>query len=154
MRSTRRLTLLCALAVIALAALATGASAATQPATGAFVEGHEQLLDQRQVGDDWWYTIKRNVKFTGTYAGQADFTELVIIEPDGTTHLYGSMAFSGKACGSKTQLTFVIVGDGNQATTIEGTYTVTGASGTTLGKGSFTGTSGTAGAYTGSADCG
>ena len=54
-----------------------------------------------QVGDDWWYTIERNVRFTGTYSGQADFTELVIIEPDGTTHLYGSMAFSGKACGDQ-----------------------------------------------------
>lgn len=154
MRFARRLTLLCALALVALAALATGASASTQPAAGAFVEGHEHLLDARQVGADWWYTIERNVRFTGTYSGQADFTELVIIEPDGTTHLYGSMAFSGKACGSKTELTFVIVGNGNQATTIEGTYTILGASGATVGAGTFTGTPGTAGEYTGTGNCG
>ena len=152
MRLTQRLTLLCALALLALAALATGASASTQPATGAFIEGHEHLLDERQVGDHWWYTIERNVRFTGTYSGQADFTELVIIEPDGTTHLYGSMAFSGKACGMKTELTFLIVGHGNQATTIEGSYTVLGASSAKLGEGTFTGTPGTAGLYTGVAN--
>ncbi len=154
MRFARRLTLLCSLALVALAGVATGASASAQPAAGAFIEGHEKLLDERQVGADWWYTITRNVRFTGTYAGQADFTELVIIEPDGTTHLYGSMAFSGKACGIKTDATFVVVGHGNQATTIEGTYTVLAASGATLGEGTFMGTPGTAGEYTGTASCG
>jgi hypothetical protein len=153
MRLAQRLTFALALALVGLAALATGALAATQPASGSFIEGREHLLDQRQVGNDWWYTITRNVKFTGTYSGQADFTELVIIAPDGTTHLYGTMAFSGKACGSKANLTFQIVGDGNQATTIQGTYTVL-AAGQQTGAGTFTGTPGTAGEYVGTANCG
>jgi hypothetical protein len=48
----------------------------------------------------------------------------------------------------------VVVGHGNQATTIDGTYTVLAASGATVGEGAFTGTPGTAGEYLGTADCG
>jgi len=156
MRFAPRVMLVVALAAGTFAAVATGALASTQPASGQFVEGKEHLLDERLVGVDWWYTITRNVKFIGTYNGQADFTELVIIGPDGTTDLYGVMEFSGKVCGTKTNLTFQIVGHGNQATTIDGTYRVYGTgtqAGAALGQGSFTGTPGTGGVYTGSASC-
>jgi hypothetical protein len=156
MRTTRKLALALTLAAVAIAALAAAAPAATAPAAGQFIEGREHIIDERQVGDDWWYTIKRNVTVTGTYSGTAHFTELVIIEPDGTTHLDGVMEFRGTVCGEQARLEFDVTGHGNQASTIDGTYVVrdTGRdAGEVVGTGTFTGIPGTAGDYTGTADC-
>lgn len=133
--------------LVALAALATSASAATVPASGLFIEGPEHIIDQRQVGDDWWFT----------YSGSARFTELVIIEPDGTTHLYGVTEFTGMVCGQQARLRFLVTGHGSQVEGfIGGTYVVLGAgraAGRVLGRGTFTGVPGTAGEYGGTADC-
>lgn len=156
MHLTRRLSLLAALAALALAAFATTASAATVPAAGLFIEGPETILDERQVGDDWWFTIKRDVEVTGTYAGTASFTELVVIEPDLTTHLYGVMEFAGTACGKPARLRFLVTGHGSQLDVIEGTYVVLGtgrSAGKVVGRGTFVGVPGTAGEYTGAANC-
>ena len=145
-----------ALSLVTLAAMATTASAATKPTSGLFIEGPETILDERQVGDDWWFTIQRDVEVTGTYSGTARFTELVIIEPDLTTHLYGAMEFSGTVCGGPAKLRFVISGHGSQLDVIEGGYTVLGtgrSAGKIVGTGRFTGVPGTAGEYTGTANC-
>jgi hypothetical protein len=156
MRFTRQLVVLAALSLLALAALATTAAAATTPASGLFVEGPETILDERQVGDDWWFTIQRDVEFTGTYSGTARFTELVIIEPDLTTHLYGAMEFVGTACGKRARLRFLVTGHGSQLDVIEGSYVVFGtgrSAAKIVGNGTFTGVPGTAGEYTGTANC-
>jgi hypothetical protein len=157
MHLRRKIALMLVLASGALAALATSASAATVPASGQFIEGPEHIIDERQVGDDWWFTIKRKVDVTGTYSGRAQFTELVIIEPDGTTHLFGVMAFSGTACGERARLKFLVTGHGSQVEGfIDGTYAVLGTgrdAGQVLGRGTFTGVPGTAGEYVGTADC-
>jgi hypothetical protein len=157
MRFTRKLALVLVLAAVALAALATTASAATVPSSGLFIEGPEQIIDERQVGDDLWFTIKRDVEVTGTYSGTARFTELVIIEPDGTTHLYGVMEFAGTACGKPARLRFLVTGHGSQVEGfIDGEYVVLGtgrAARRVLGRGTFTGVPGTAGEYVGTADC-
>ena len=157
MRFTRTLVLAVTLAVVALALLATTASAATVPTSGLFIEGPEHIIDERQVGDDWWYTIKREVTVTGTYSGKARFTELVIIEPDGTTHLYGVMEFAGTVCDQHARLRFLVTGHGSQVEGfIDGTYVVldTGRdAGQVVGEGTFTGVPGTAGEYVGTTDC-
>jgi hypothetical protein len=157
MRFTERLVLILTLALVAVAALATSASAATVAASGQFIEGREHVIDERLVGDDWWYTIKRRVTVTGTYSGHAHFTELVIIEPDGTTHLYGEMEFSGTVCGEQERLRFLVTGHGSQVEGfIDGVYTVVGTggdAGDVVGQGTFTGVPGTAGDYDGTAEC-
>lgn len=155
MRTARRLAVLAA-AILALGALATTAAAATEPASGQFVEGPETILAEHQIGDTWAFLIQRKVTFSGTYSGTATFTEIVTIATDGFTTLNGVMEFEGTACGKPAKLRMLVSGRGNQLESVDGRYLVlgTGRSATKhLGSGTFSAAPGVSGDYAGRANC-
>ena len=128
---TPRLGLVLVLAVIAVAALATTASASTQPAMGTFVEGPETILNERQSGGNLIIELTRAVVFSGTYTGAGQAHQRIVIHQDGSANVHMTITFSGLACGQPAQLEFLIVGqvtfDENFMGDIAGTYTVSTA---------------------------
>jgi hypothetical protein len=128
MQSIRRLSLVLGIAVVALAALATAASASTQPAAGTFTEGPETIVDERQSGSNLIIELTRAVVFTGTYTGAGQADQRIVIHKDGSANLQMTITFSGLACGQPAELEFNVVAqvaiDENFAGPVGGTYTV------------------------------
>jgi hypothetical protein len=158
---TRRLTLVVTLAVIAVAALATTASASTQPAAGMFVEGPETIVDERESGGNLIIELTRAVVFSGTYTGAGQAHQRIVIHKDGSANLQMEITFSGLACGQPAELEFNVVAqvtfDENFMGDVAGTYTVTNSgrsdSRTLRGRGEFDALTGVGGAYHGRAHC-
>jgi hypothetical protein len=158
---TRRLALLIGLTLVAVAALATSASASTQPAAGTFTEGPETIVDERESGGNLIIELTRAVVFGGTYTGAGQAHQRIVIHKDGSANVNMTITFSGLACGQPAELEFLVVGqvtfDENFMGDIAGTYTVidSGASDarTLRGHGEFEGLAGVGGAYQGQAHC-
>lgn len=161
MHCTRRLILVLIVAATAFAALATTASASTQPAAGTFVEGPETIIDERESGGNLIIELTRAVAFSGTYTGAGQAHQRIVIHKDGSANVHMTITFSGLACGQPAELEFLVVGqvtfDENFMGDIAGTYTVidSGASDarTLRGHGQFEGLAGIGGAYEGEAHC-
>ena len=158
MHITRRLGLVLTLAMVALAAFATTASATTQPATGTFVEGPETIVEERQSGGNLHLRITREVVLTGTYTGVGHADEQIVIHADGSTNVVATIDFVGTACGVPVTLTFLLEGQGSLVeNVIAGSYTIIrgGDPETGLGRGhgTFIGTAGGAGVYEGNVHC-
>jgi hypothetical protein len=161
MHITQRLGLVLVLAVVALAAFATTASASTQPAAGTFVEGPETIVDERQSGGNLIIELTRAVVFTGTYTGAGQAHQRIVIHKDGSANLQMEITFSGLACGQPAELEFNVVAqvtfDENFMGDVAGTYTVIDSGGsdsrTLRGHGEFEGLAGIGGAYQGQAHC-
>jgi hypothetical protein len=158
MHAARRLALVVALAAIALAALATSASASTQSAAGTFVEGPENIAEERESGGNLHLRITREVLLTGTYSGVGQADERLVIHADGSTNLHATIEFVGTACGKPVTLTFLLEGQGSLVdNVIAGSYTIIRGgdreSGVGRGHGRFIGTAGGAGAYEGKVHC-
>jgi hypothetical protein len=147
--------------VVALAALATTASASTQPAAGTFTEGPEMILEERQSGGNLIIELTRAVIFTGTYTGAGQAYQRIVIHKDGSANVHMTITFSGLACGQPAELEFLVVAqvtfDENFMGDIAGTYTITDSgrsdSRTLRGHGEFEGLAGIGGAYQGRAHC-
>jgi hypothetical protein len=159
MHLTRRLTLVLAVAAVALGVLATSATASTQPAAGGFVEGPENIVEERQSGGNLHLRITREVFLTGTYTGVGQADERLVIHADGSTNLHATIEFVGTACGQPVTLTFLLEGQGSLVeNVIAGSYTIIrgGDSETGVGRGHgrFVGTAGGAGVYEGAVHCG
>jgi hypothetical protein len=151
----RRFVLVAVVALLA-AVVPVAASASTQTAGGTFVQGAETIVDERVVGDSIAYTIDREVTFSGTYDGVGQAREVVLVHPDGSTHVAGVIHLTGLICGEPGSVRMVIVGKGSLVEmVVGGTYTVFGApSGRrVVGHGAFSGEAGGAGAYEGKAAC-
>lgn len=145
------------LALAASLFLAVGASAATQPAAGTFVQGPETLTDERQADGNFIIELTREVAFTGTYTGIGQAEERIVIHKDGSTNVEGTIVFTGLACGVPTTLVFHLAGQGQlnadlETGTVAGTYTVL-REGVGHGSGKFSGAAGGAGTYEGQAHC-
>jgi hypothetical protein len=161
MQFTRRLILALVFAVVAIAALATAASASTQPAAGTFTEGPETIVDERQSGGNLIIELTRAVVFTGTYTGTGQADQRIVIHKDGSANVQMTITFSGLACGQPAELEFRVVGtvafDENFMGPIAGTYTVIDSgrseSRTLRGHGVFEGQAGIGGTYQGRAHC-
>lgn len=158
MHFTRRLSLVLGVAVVALAALPTVASASTQPAAGTFVEGPETIVEERESGGNLHLRITRDVVLTGTYSGIGHADERLVIHADGSTNVVATIEFVGTACGQPVTLTFLLEGQGSLVeNVIAGSYTIIrgGDSQTGLGRGhgTFVGTAGGAGTYEGDVHC-
>ena len=161
MQLTRRLGLVLMLALIAFAALATTASASTQPAAGTFTEGPETILEERQSGGNLIIELTRAVVFSGTYTGAGQAHQRIVIHKDGSANLQMTITFSGLACGQPAELVFNVVArvqfDESFMGPVSGTYTVidSGRSDarTLRGHGEFEALAGIGGAYQGRAHC-
>jgi hypothetical protein len=161
MHFTRRLIVVLGVAVFGLAALATAASASTQPAVGTFTEGPEMIVEERQSGGNLIIELTRAVVFTGTYTGAGQAYQRIVIHKDGSANLQMEITFSGLACGQPAELEFNVVAqvtfDENFMGPVTGTYTVvdSGASDsrTLRGHGEFEALAGIGGAYQGQAHC-
>jgi hypothetical protein len=161
MHFTRRLILVLIVAATAFAALATTASASTQPAAGTFVEGPETIVDERESGGNLIIELTRAVVFSGTYTGAGQAYQRVVIHKDGSANVHMTITFSGLACGQPAALEFLVVAqvtfDENFMGDITGKYTVIDAgrsdARTLRGHGEFEGLAGIGGAYHGQAQC-
>lgn len=158
MHLARRLALAATLAAVALAALAAGASAATQPAAGTFVEGPENIVEERESGGNLHLRLTREVLLTGTYTGVGQADERLVIHADGSTNVHATIDFVGTACGQPVRLTILLVGQGSLVeNVIAGSYTVIRGgdreASVGQGNGKFAGTAGGAGVYEGRAHC-
>jgi hypothetical protein len=158
MHLARPLAFAVALFAVTLAALATSASAATQPAAGTFVEGPENIVEERESGGNLHLRITREVLLTGTYTGVGQADERLVIHADGSTNVHATIEFVGTACGQPVELTILLVGQGSLVeNVIAGSYTVIRGgdreSGVGRGHGKFTGTAGGAGVYEGRVHC-
>jgi hypothetical protein len=160
MQITQRLGLVLVLAVVALAAFATTASASTQPAAGTFTEG-PATESERQSGGNLIIELTRAVVFTGTYTGAGQAYQRIVIHKDGSANLQMEVTFSGLACGQPAELEFNVVArvtfDENFMGDVVGTYTVIDSgrsdSRTLRGHGEFQALAGVGGAYQGQAHC-
>jgi hypothetical protein len=160
MHFTRRLILVLIVATTAFAALATTASASTQPAAGTFTEGPATEVE-RQAGGNLIIELTRAVAFTGTYSGTGQAYQRIVIHKDGSANLQMEITFSGLACGQPAELEFNVVAqvtfDENFMGDVAGTYTVTNSgrsdSRTLRGRGEFDALAGVGGAYHGRAHC-
>jgi hypothetical protein len=158
---TRRLIVALGVALVALAALATAASASTQPAAGTFTEGPETIVEERQSGGNLIIELTRAVVFTGTYTGAGQAYQRIVIHRDGSANLQMEITFSGLACGQPAELEFNVVAqvtfDENFMGPVTGTYTVVDSgrsdSRTLRGHGEFEALAGVGGAYQGQAHC-
>jgi hypothetical protein len=161
MHCTRRLILVLIVTATAFAALATTASASTQPAAGTFVEGPETIVDERESGGNLIIELTRAVVFSGTYTGAGQAHQRIVIHKDGSANLQMEITFSGLACGQPAELEFNVVAqvtfDENFMGDVAGTYTVTNSgrsdSRTLRGRGEFDALAGVGGAYHGRAHC-
>jgi hypothetical protein len=161
MQFTRRFGLVLSLAVIVVAALATTATASTQPAAGTFTEGPETIVEERQSGGNLIIELTRAVVFTGTYTGGGQAYQRIVIHKDGSANLQMEVTFSGLACGQPAELEFNVVAqvtfDENFMGDVDGTYTVIDSgrsdSRTLRGHGEFEALAGIGGAYQGQAHC-
>jgi hypothetical protein len=161
MHFTRRLIVVLGVAVFGLAALATAASASTQPAVGTFTEGPETIVEERESGGNLIIELTRAVVFTGTYTGAGQAYQRIVIHSDGSANLQMEVTFSGLACGQPAELEFNVVAqvtfDENFMGTVAGKYTVIDSGGsdsrTLRGHGEFEGLAGIGGAYQGQAHC-
>lgn len=153
MRLVRRLVLVLTLGV-ALVVPAAPALAASQPATGSFVEG--PVEDERfvgVVGGAEVYTLSRDVEFSGAYEGSARADQTIAIRADGSVRLELTIRFSGTACGEPATLVFQAVGRGNLFEgELTGRYVVFDG-GRASGTGSFVGVPNVGGDYEGKAQC-
>jgi hypothetical protein len=158
---TRRLAFLVGVAMVALVALASTASASTQPAAGTFTEGPETILEERQSGGNLIIELTRAVVFTGTYDGAGQAYQRIVIHKDGSANLQMEITFSGLACGQPAELEFNVVAqvtfDENFMGDVTGTYTVVDSghsdARTLRGHGEFEALAGIGGAYRGQAHC-
>jgi hypothetical protein len=161
MHFTRGLILVLIIAATAFAALATTASASTQPAAGTFTEGPETIIDERESGGNLIIELTRAVVFSGTYTGAGQAHQRIVIHKDGSANLQMEITFSGLACGQPAELEFNVVArvtfDENFMGDVAGTYTVidSGRSDarTLRGQGEFEALAGVGGAYHGRAHC-
>jgi hypothetical protein len=160
MHITQRLGLVLVLAVVALAAFATTASASTQPAAGTFTEGLA-TESERQSGGNLIIELTRAVVFTGTYTGAGQAYQRIVIHKDGSANLQMEVTFTGLACGQPAELEFNVVAqvtfDENFMGDVAGTYTVIDSGGsdsrTLRGHGQFEALAGVGGVYQGQAHC-
>jgi hypothetical protein len=156
----RRLALFLSAAALALT-VALPAGASTQPAAGTFTEGPEMITDEREADGNLIFELTRTVVFTGTYTGQGQAHQRIVIHKDGSANAHMTITFTGLACGQPAALVFLVVGqvsfDQNFMGPISGTYTVIDSGRTddrTLrGHGEFAGMAGVGGAYEGEAHC-
>jgi hypothetical protein len=157
----QRLTLFLTLGVLALVA-ALPASASTQPAAGAFVEGPEMNVEERFADGNLIFEFTRSVAITGTYTGVGEADERIVIHKDGSTNVHIVITFTGLACGQPAALVFLLTGQGQldenfETGTVSGEYAVIDSGQTddrTLrGNGTFTAEAGVAGTYEGQAHC-
>jgi hypothetical protein len=141
--------------------VALPAGASTQPAAGTFTEGPELITDEREADGNLIIELTRAVVFTGTYAGQGQAHQRIVIHKDGSANVHMTITFTGLACGQPATLVFLVVGqvsfDQNFTGPISGTYTVIDSGRTddrTLrGHGEFEGMAGVGGVYHGEAHC-
>jgi hypothetical protein len=141
--------------------VAPPAAASTQPAAGTFTEGPELITDEREADGNLIIELTRSVVFTGTYAGQGQAHQRIVIHKDGSANVHMTITFTGLACGQPATLVFLVVGqvsfDQNFTGPISGTYTVIDSGRTddrTLrGHGEFEGMAGVGGVYHGEAHC-
>jgi hypothetical protein len=161
MHFIRRLALALGVGLVAFAALATAASASTQPAAGTFTEGPETIVDERESGGNLIIELTRAVVFTGTYTGQGQAYQRIVIHKDGSANLQMEITFSGLACGQPAELEFNVVAqvtfDENFMGDVAGKYTVIDSghsdARTLRGHGEFEGLAGVGGLYQGRAHC-
>jgi hypothetical protein len=138
-------------------ALAPAGAASTQPAAGTFVEGPENITDERQADGNFIIELTRSVVFTGTYTGTGQADERIVIHKDGSTNVNITIEFTGLSCGVPETLVFLVVGQGQldenfEMGTIEGSYTIL-QEGVGHGSGKFSGMAGVGGNYEGEAHC-
>jgi hypothetical protein len=160
MRFARRLGVILA-AVLGLALRTAPALASTQPAAGMFTEGPETVTDERQADGNLIIELTRAVVFTGTYTGEGQADQRIVIHKDGSANVHMTITFTGLACGQPAALEFLVVGqvnfDENFMGPIAGTYTVIDSgrseSRTLRGHGEFEGMAGIGGFYEGEAHC-
>ncbi len=151
---TRRLLLVLAVSAVALGALATSASASTQPATGAFVESPETILEERQSGGNTFIHLTRDAAITGTYDGIGHADQYIVIHADGSFNFHQTIDFVGTVCGQAVTLTFLVVGKGDfSENVLTGHYTITGPTETGRGNGTIVGEPGVGGTYEGQVHC-
>jgi hypothetical protein len=140
--------------VIAFAILVAPAFAGTEPATGAFTEAPETILEERQSGGNTFIHLTREVTFTGTYTGVGQADQRIVIHRDGSFNVHMTIEFAGAVCGQPAALTFLIVAKGNfNENVIAGKYTVIGAAPVGHGNGAFAGQPGVGGEYEGKVHC-
>jgi hypothetical protein len=153
MHVARRIGLITAVAS-AFAASASPALAATEPASGTFVETPETITSAKFSGGNETYTLTRDAIFSGTYTGIGHAEQRIVIHSDGSANLQMTIDFEGIVCGEPTSLTFLVTATVDfAANTMDGTYSVIGDAGAPRGHGSFTGTPSTGGAYEGQLHC-
>jgi hypothetical protein len=161
MHFTRRLILVLGVVLVGLAALATAASASTQPAAGTFTEGPETIVEERESGGNLIIELTRAVVFSGTYTGAGQAYQRIVIHRDGSANLQMEVTFSGLACGQPAELEFNVVAqvtfDENFMGPVAGTYTVIDSgrseSRTLRGHGRLEGQAGIGGIYEGHSHC-
>ncbi len=155
-----RFALFLSAALLALVAAAP-ALASTQPAAGTFTEGPETITDTQEADGNLIFELTRAVFFTGTYTGQGQADQRIVIHKDGSANVHMTITFTGLACGQPAALVFLVEGqvqfDQNFTGPIAGTYTIIDAgqtdSRTLRGHGEFEGMAGVGGTYQGEAHC-
>lgn len=141
-------------ASLAFLVLIAPAAADTQPAAGAFVEAPETILEERQAGGNTFIHLTREATLSGTYTGVGQADQRIVIHADGTFNLQMTIAFTGVACGTPVELTFLVVARGDFTTnTLTGTYTVIGNAPVGNGHGELTAEPGVGGVYEGAVHC-
>lgn len=143
---------------IGLAAWATPAFAATQPAAGSFTEGPETITSAKFAGGNETYTLTREAVFVGTYDGLGQADQRIVIHKNGSANVHMTIAFSGLACGQPAELTFLVTAKVDfVSNTMSGRYVVKPAGSTddgdARGQGSFSGVPGVGGSYEGRVHC-
>ena len=154
MHFTRRLALVLALVSVMLAGTATTASASTAPAAGAFVEGPETILSERQSGKNVLIHLTREAVISGTYAGVGQADQFIVIHADGSFNFHQTITFTGVVCGKSVALVFSVVGGGNfDQNVLTAQYTVTGSPAVGRGNGRIVAAPGVGGTYEGAVHC-
>jgi hypothetical protein len=159
-RMLRRSLLLLVVGALALAAAGPSAGS-TQPAFGTFTEGPEAITDEREADGNLIIELTRRVVFTGTYTGEGQAHQRIVIHKDGSANVHMTITFTGLACDQPAALVFLIEGqvqfDQNFTGPIAGTYTIIDSgqtdSRTLRGHGEFEGMAGVGGTYQGDAHC-
>jgi hypothetical protein len=154
MRLRRVLLTSAVLATLVAAIMASPAMAATQPATGSFVEGPETITSAQFADGNEIYTLTREATFTGTYVGVGHVDQRIVIHKDGSFNVNMTIAFTGLACGQPTELVFRVSGQGSFVTNdFTGGYSVIGKGEVGKGQGTFSAVPGVGGSYAGQAHC-
>src|SRR5688572_33170864 len=108
MRRMIRLTATAA-ATIGLAAWASPALGATQPASGSFTEGPETITSAKFADGNEFYTLTREAAFSGSYTGVGQADQRIVIHKDGSAQANMTIDFIGTACGEPVTLTFLVI---------------------------------------------